>query len=73
MIARNRITDTRIDPITIDIIALTSYLGVGKATAKKIADEAGAGLHIGSRKLYNVEKIKTYINNLTEAEQGGAV
>ena len=73
MVARNKISDTKINPITIDINTLTAMLGVGRNTALKVAEEAGASLHIGSRKLYNVEKITAYINKLTEEEQGGTV
>lgn len=73
MVARNKIVDANINPITIDINTLTAMLGVGRNTALKVADEAGASLHIGSRKLYNVEKITAYINKLTDAEQGGTV
>ncbi len=73
MVARNKIADANINPITIDINTLTAMLGVGRNTALKVADEAGASLHIGSRKLYNVEKITAYINKLTDAEQGGTV
>ncbi len=73
MVARNKLADTNTTPITIDIHTLTAMLGVGRNTALKVADEAGASLHIGSRKLYNVDKIKAYIDKLTEAEQGGAV
>ena len=68
MIARNKLTDTNTTPITIDIHTLMSMLGVGRNTALMVADEAGAVLHIGSRKLYNVEKIKAYIDKLTEYE-----
>ena len=70
MTARNKQAEKNFEPITVDIYALTYMLGVGRNTALKVADEAGASLHIGSRKLYNVEKIKAYINKLTEEEQG---
>ena len=73
MVARNKITDASFSPITIDIHTLMAMLGIGRNSALKVAEEAGASLHIGSRKLYNVEKIKAYIDKLTEAEQGGAV
>ena len=72
-VARNKLADTNITPVTIDIHTLMAMLGVGRNTALKLADEAGASLHIGTRKLYNVDKIKAYIDKLTEAEQGGTV
>lgn len=73
MLARNKAADRNINPLTIDTQTLMAMLGVGRNTALKVADEAGASLHIGSRKLYNVEKIKAYVDKLTETEQGGEV
>jgi ribosomal protein S13 len=68
MVSRNKLADANITPITVDIYTLMYMLGVGRNTALKVANEAGANLHIGSRKLYNVERIKAYINMLTEEE-----
>ena len=72
MIARAKDDNLR-DHITVDKTELMRLLGVGRGTAEKIAESAGAGLKVGSRKLYSVAKIDKYINDLTEAEQGGAV
>ena len=69
MIARNKLADVNITPITVDIHTLMYMLGVGRNTALKVADEAGANLHIGSRKLYNVDKIKAYNDKMTEKKK----
>ena len=50
-----------VERITVDIKQLTEMLSVGRNTALAIAEEAGAGIKFGRRKLYNVEKIKAYM------------
>ena len=58
----NRIeTDNK---VTVDIVGLQALLSCGIVTAKQIAEKAGATLCIGRRRLYNVEKIKEYINRM---------
>lgn len=47
--------------ITVGIKELADMLSVGRNTALAIAEEAGAGIKFGRRKLYNVEKIKAYM------------
>ena len=54
--------------ITVDITTLQSMLGVGRATAAKIGEDAGAVLTIGRRRLYNVPKIEQYVDQLSQAE-----
>lgn len=56
--------DTPSGVVLVDIKRLQDILSCGMQTASKIAEDAGAGLKIGRRKLYNVEKIKTYLNQL---------
>ena len=48
--------------ITVDIKQLTEMLSVGRNTALAIAEEAGAGIKYGRRKLYSVERIKEYMS-----------
>ena len=52
--------------LTVDIIGLQKMLGVGKATARKVGEDAGASIKVGRRKIYHVEKIKKYLESLTE-------
>lgn len=53
--------NSTVERITVDIKQLTEMLSVGRNTALAIAEEAGAGIKFGRRKLYNVEKIKAYM------------
>lgn len=48
--------------ITVGIKELADMLSVGRNTALAIAEEAGAGIKFGRRKLYSVEKIKDYMS-----------
>lgn len=52
--------------ITVDIIGLQNMLSVGKNTANKIGEEAGAVVRLGKRKIYIVSKIEAYINGKSE-------
>lgn len=52
--------------ITVDIIGLQGMLSLGKASSNQIGEDAGAVIRIGKRKLYNVEKVKAYMNRLSE-------
>ena len=50
-------------PLTVNIETLAGMLDCGKATARKIAKEAGAEVRITERRvLYNVEKVKNYVD-----------
>lgn len=57
-------TDKR---ITVDINGLQTMLSVGKNTAATIGEQAGAVIHVGRRKLFNVAKVEHYMNALTES------
>lgn len=54
------------EPIAVDIKKLASMLGCGHATARKIAEEAHAVIRLNRRVLYSVEKVKKYIDTMTE-------
>ena len=45
--------NSTVERITVDIKQLTEMLSVGRNTALAIAEEAGAGIKFGRRKLYN--------------------
>lgn len=53
-----------IDYITVSTEKLAELLDCGKITAKKIGTEAGAKIQIGRRTLWNMSKIKKYIDTL---------
>ncbi len=52
--------------ITVDIEKLSAMLSCGHATARKIGEQAEARIVIGRRVLYSVDKIRSYIENMTE-------
>ena len=54
--------NSTVERITVDIKQLTEMLSVGRNTALAIAEEAGAGIKFGRRKLYSVERIKEYLS-----------
>ena len=53
------------NPIAVDIEKLSAMLSCGRATARKIGTEAGAEIRINRRVLFNVEKIREYINKIS--------
>lgn len=53
-------------PITVDLEGLAGLLSCGKATARKVGADAGARIEIGRRVLYSVEKVKKYIEIMSE-------
>lgn len=58
-------------PITVDVNGVQTLLGVGRNKAREIGERAGAVIHLSSRRvLYNVEKIKSYMDSITRG--GGA-
>ena len=54
--------NSTVERITVDIKQLTEMLSVGRNTALDIAEESGAGIKFGRRKLYSVERIKDYMS-----------
>ncbi len=52
-------------PIAVDIKTLSSMLSCGHATARKIGAEAGAEIRINRRVLFNVKKIREYIDSIS--------
>lgn len=52
--------------LTVDIDGLAAMLSCGTATAKKIAEAAGARVVIGRRVLYSVSKVQKYLDAIAE-------
>mgnify|MGYP004624628743 FL=1 len=48
--------------ITVDVEKLAGMLSCGRATARKIGEQAGARITIGRRVLYSVDAVKKYLN-----------
>lgn len=59
----NRETDEK---LMVTLNDLAGMLSCGLVTAKKIGEESGARLQVGSRVLYSVEKVKKYIADQTK-------
>ena len=59
--------------LTVDIEGLMAMLSCGEVTAKKIADYAEARVIVGRRVLYNVDKIKKYIDAMDSSPQSEAI
>lgn len=57
--------------VAVDQKGLMSILSCGYHTATLIANSAGATITIGKRKLYNVEKIRKYLNEVNEISEIG--
>lgn len=57
----------RYNPVTVDVRGVMSMFGVGRNKAMEIGKKSGAVIHLSSRRtLYSVEKIKAYMDGLTE-------
>lgn len=54
------------EKLTVDTNELRGLLSCGRATAVKIGTEAGARMQFGHRVLWNTEKIRAYLNSISE-------
>lgn len=52
--------------LTVDTNELRGLLSCGRVTAVKIGTEAGARIQFGHRVLWNTEKIRAYLNSISE-------
>ena len=50
----------------VDITELAWLTSLGKNTAARIGEQAGAVVRVGRRKLYNVEAVCKYLNGETQ-------
>lgn len=53
-------------PLTMTMEDFISYVGAGRYTATKIAEQAEAKIYVGRRVLVNVEKAKAYLDSISE-------
>lgn len=61
--------NTQYNPITTDVRGVMAMCGVGRNKAMEIGNKAGAVIHLSSRRtLYSVDKVKAYMESLTEGE-----
>ena len=57
-----------IDKICVTTEGLQDLLDCGRATAVEIGGQAGARIEVGKRLLWNVSKVKSYIDSLAEEQ-----
>lgn len=50
--------------ILVDLKGLMKLLSCGRVAAERVGKESSAIVRVGRRKLYNLEKIKEYLNNV---------
>lgn len=67
---RKREAESGSGKILVDTATLMQMLSVGRDTADRIGKDAGAAIKIGRRRLFNVSKVRTYIDALGENEDG---
>lgn len=58
--------------LAVGIKELQQMLGLGRVNADAIGEKAGAVIRVGTRKLYNVEKVEEYLNSITNQAEKGA-
>jgi predicted DNA-binding transcriptional regulator AlpA len=58
--------ETHNKKITVDVKELADMLSIGRNTALRIGEEAGAKIRIGRRVVYSVAKIQEYIDERLE-------
>lgn len=54
------------DRRTVDTATLQGMLGSGRKTAVEVGTAAGARVQVGRRVLWNVRKIQTYLDSISE-------
>ena len=62
-------TNSNLSPetkLTVNLRELAELLGMGKITADKIGERAGAVVRIGRLKRYNLQKVRAYIDSISD-------
>lgn len=52
--------------LTVDTVGLQKLTHSGRKTAVEIGMAAGAKINVGKRVLWNVKKVRTYLDNVSE-------
>ena len=63
---KTRESRTTPETICIDTANLQELLQVGRATAVEIGTQANAKIKIGRRVVWNTEKIRKYVNSISQ-------
>lgn len=62
----NKTNKLKIDNVlTVDLEGLSAMLSCGKATARKIGEDAEARIEVGRRVLYSIKKVERYIETMS--------
>lgn len=62
-----KITSTDIPPMTLTTEQAKARYNIGTNTLNKVAEDAGAVIYIGRRKIFFVEKMDEYMRQLAES------
>jgi polyribonucleotide nucleotidyltransferase len=54
------------ETITMTMDNFIEFIGAGRHTANKIAEQAEAKIYIGRRVLINMDKVRNYLNSISE-------
>lgn len=63
---KTRITQVSMDDLTVDTAGLQCLINAGRKTAVDIGMAAGARITVGRRVLWNVSKIRKYLDDMAE-------
>lgn len=63
---KTRATQVSMDDLTVDTAGLQCLINAGRKTAVDIGTAAGARITIGRRVLWNVSKIRKYLDDMAE-------
>ena len=55
------------EPLAVPLKVLAGMLGCGLQTANKIGTEAGARVRLGKRVVFRLDRIREYVDAMTEA------
>lgn len=61
---RNETINDKITPIYVGEKELRTMFSIGRSTALKLGKNSKSSIKVGGRRLYNVEKIKSYLEEL---------
>lgn len=62
---KTRTTDISFEDLTVDTAGLQALTNVGIKTAAEIGMAAGAKIYVGRRVLWNVAKIRKYLDEIS--------
>lgn len=64
----DRETEKYAERLLVDLKGLMALCSCGRIAAEKIGEASGSVIRVGRRKLYNLKKVREYINQVCEIE-----